>query len=76
MTRDMLWQKLKERGIGTRKLYDKLTCDFKCYQDSGYVRKTDNADRIKETALDLPICGSLAEEDIEYVCEVIGKLKK
>lgn len=76
ITRNELWKKLKEYGIGTRKLYDKLTCDFKCYQDRGYIRKTDNADCVKEIALDLPIYGSLTEEDIEYVCEVIGKLKK
>lgn len=76
ITRDELWAKLKELGIGTRKLYDKLTCDYKCYKDAGYVRKTDNADKVKQVALDLPIYGTLKEEDIYYICEEIKKIGK
>ena len=67
MTRDELWLRLKEKGIGTRKLYDN-----KCYKDAGYVQKTENADRIKEMALDLPIYGTLTEEDVVYICDAIG----
>lgn len=76
MTRDELWVRLKEKGIGTRKLYDKLTCDFNCYKDKGYVRKSAYADQVKEMALDLPMYGSLEEEDIEYLCESIRDFRK
>ena len=44
VSRDELWLKLKERGIGTRKLYDKLTCDYSCYRQAGYERDTEYAD--------------------------------
>lgn len=76
MTRNELWLKLKEQGIGTRKLYDKLTCDYSVYKDAGYVRNTKNADEVKNIALDLPIYGTLTEEDIYYICQKIRKLKK
>ncbi len=76
ITRDELWRKLKDMGIGTRKLYDKLTCDFQCYKDCGYIRKTDYADQIKQAALDLPIYGTMDKKDAEYICDAIRKLSK
>lgn len=75
MTRDELWRRLKDRGIGTRKLYDKLTCDYSCYRNADYVRKTDYADHIKEIALDLPIYGTLSKDDVEYICETIKSMR-
>lgn len=76
MTRDELWEKLKEHGIGSRKLYDKLTCDFHCYKDRGYKRKTDYADKIKDMSLDLPLYGALDEKNVFYICEVIQSMRR
>ena len=76
LSRNELWRKLKEYSIGTRKLYDKLTCDYKCYQGKGYVRDTEYADKLKEQALDLPIYGELTADDISYLCDVLKKLRK
>ena len=76
MTRDELWMKLKEKGIGTRKLYDKLTCDFNCYKDRCYVRKTGYADQVKKMALDLPMYGSLGEEKVWYICDTIEEMRR
>lgn len=70
-SRDELWAWLKENGIGTRKLYDKLTCDYACYKDAGYVRDTGYADRVKDMALDLPLYGTLTETEIEEICDMI-----
>ena len=75
MTRDKLWIKLKENGIGSRKLYDKLACDYTCYKNAGYIRSTRNADKVKEVALDLPMYGTLKEEDVIYICEMIKRFK-
>lgn len=75
-TRDELFVQLKEKGIGTRKLYNKLTCDYNCYKNAEYYRATEYADKIKKMILDLPIYGSLEEKDIEYICEVINDLRK
>ncbi len=76
VTRNELWRRLKEQKIATRKLYDKLTCDYSCYKNAGYVRNTKNADKIKNIVLDLPIYGTLTEEDIYYICQIIRELKK
>ena len=76
MTRDEVWLKLKEKGIGTRKLYDKLTCDFRCYKDRGYVRQTGYADQVKKIALDLPMYGGLGEEEIRYTCDAIKGIRR
>ncbi len=73
LTRNELWKKLKERGVESRKLYDKLTCDYSWYKNSNYVKKTTYADKVKNITLDLPIYGSLSEDDICYICEVIQK---
>lgn len=70
-SRDELWAWLKENGIGTRKLYDKLTCDYACYKDAGYVRDTGYADKVKDMALDLPLYGTLTETEIEEICDMI-----
>lgn len=76
MTRDELWRRLKDCGIGTRKLYDQLTCDYSCYKNAGYVRKSDYADYIKKITLDLPIYGTLSEDDVEYICETIKHIRR
>lgn len=75
-SRDDLWMKLKENGIGTRKLYDKLTCDYHCYKDRGYRAKTNYANQVKQVCLDLPIYGSLSENEVTYICEKIREFKK
>lgn len=75
ISRDELWIKLKENGIETRKLYDKLTCDFNCYKNRGYLRDTGHADKIKRQALDLPMYGELSADDIGYICKMIRQLR-
>ncbi len=76
ITRDDLWHGLKETGIGTRKLYDKLTCDYNCYQNKKYIKKIGNAEKVKNMALDLPIYGELSEEDVAYLCQRIKGMRK
>lgn len=76
MSRDWLWEGLREGGIGSRKLYGSLTCDYSVYRDRGFRRITENADKIKKKCLDLPLYGSLTKEDVEGICQVIGKLAK
>ena len=71
VARDDLWIKLRDNGIGTRKLYDKLTCDYHCYKNMKCIRHTPYADKIKGLALDLPIYGTLTEEEVIYICEAI-----
>lgn len=71
ISRNELYMLLKENGIGSRKLYDKLTYDYTCYRDLNFRRNSENAERIKVRTLDLPLYGNLETQDIEYICEVI-----
>lgn len=75
VSRDILWERLAERGIGTRKLYDKLTCDYTCYQGENFVKRTEYADVIKKITLDLPIYGTMTEDDVLQVCEAIREVR-
>lgn len=75
ITRDELWRRLRTKGIETRKLYDKLTCDYSYYKNRNYMRKTECADRIKDITMDLPMYGTLKAEEVAYICDTIKKLK-
>lgn len=76
ISRNQVWQELKENGIGSRKLYDVLTCDYSCYRNKGYRRKTDYAKKVTEVCLDLPIYGDMTEEDVTYICDTLKKIGK
>ncbi len=75
-SRDELYMLLKEKQIGSRKLYDKLTYEYSCYRGRNFRKKSVNAEHIKNITLDLPIYGSLKRDEIEYICDVIRKLRK
>lgn len=75
-SRDEIWQELRKRHIETRKLYDRLTCDFSCYRDKPYRRDISYAHEMTEKCLDFPMYSSLTEDDIDYIGanlkEIIG----
>lgn len=71
LTRDALYNKLNERGIGTRKLYDRLTADMSYYQARGYVADVPKAREIAVKALDLPMYGTLTDSEAIHICETI-----
>ncbi|MBR3644696.1 MAG: DegT/DnrJ/EryC1/StrS family aminotransferase, partial [Parasporobacterium sp.] len=76
MNRDELWRRLKEAGIGTRRLYNHLTCDYSYYVGKGYGADVKHARGISEEALDFPMYGSLTEEDIDYITDTIIELQR
>lgn len=65
ISRDELCEALKERGVQTRKLYNRLNGDNPIFSE--YKRDTEYADLVKGKALDLPIYGDLSREDVEYI---------
>lgn len=74
MSRDEIFDELQKHGIMTRKLYDRLTCDNAIY--SGYKRDTAVADKIKDEMLDLPLYGTLTNEDVNYIGMMFHKILK
>lgn len=73
ISRDELFQKLKDVGIITRKLYDRLTCDTSVYKNINYKKSVDFAEKISHQALDLPIYGTLQIKDID---EIVSEIKQ
>lgn len=76
VNRDELWIELGKRNIGTRKLYDRLTCDFSYYRDKPYRKDVRFATEMTKKCLDFPMYSSLTEEDIDYIGEVLREIIK
>ena len=72
--RDELQSYLKQQGVGTEVYYPLPLHLQPCY---GFLGRTIGdfpvSERLAGEALALPIHSELAPEDIEYVCEVIGR---
>ncbi|MBR3601200.1 MAG: DegT/DnrJ/EryC1/StrS family aminotransferase [Lachnospiraceae bacterium] len=75
-SRDELWKHLKDVGIGSRKLYDLLTCDYSLYQNCGYVNHIEKANYIKKICLDMPMYAGLTYKEIQYICDEIKMYRK
>ena len=75
-TRDELWNALKAAGIGTRKLYDTLTCDFSVFRSSNYRKDTAFAEKVTEKCLDLPMYSSMRPKDVEMIGNKLMQIKK
>lgn len=72
ISRDKLWKRLSERKIGSRKLYDMITCDYRCFRDKKYRQDVSYAREISKRCLDLPMYAALSEEDIRSVISIIA----
>ncbi len=67
--RDEICEKLKERGIVSRKYFYPLATDFGCYKYS-----SDNlpvAKHVSDRVLTLPLYASLTKEDVDRICDII-----
>lgn len=71
MTRDEVFEKLKDNDIVARKYFYPLTNSFECYKDRYDVDETPVAKYIAEHVLTLPLYADLALEDVDRICEII-----
>ena len=71
MTRDGVFEKLKDNDIVARKYFYPLTNSFECYKDRYDVNETPVAKYIAERVLTLPLYADLALEDVDRICEII-----
>ena len=71
MTRDGVFEKLKDNDIIARKYFYPLTNSFECYKDRYDVDETPVAKYIAERVLTLPLYADLALEDVDRICEII-----
>ena len=71
MTRDEVFEKLKDNDIIARKYFYPLTNSFECYKDQYDADETPVAIYIAERVLTLPLYADLALEDVDRICEFI-----
>jgi dTDP-4-amino-4,6-dideoxygalactose transaminase len=75
MSRDLLYEKLKENGFYARRYFYPLISDFLPYKDlpSGTAKNLPNATKMAKEVICLPMYADLAVEDVERICGVIKK---
>lgn len=71
LTRDEIFNKLKEQGIFARKYFYPLTNSFECYKDSFDVNETPVAKYIADRVLTLPLYADLDINDVNNICDII-----
>ena len=72
-TRNEIFEKLAEVGIGARKYFYPLTNSFECYRNypTAGTEKTPIAQHMALRVLTLPLYADLSLEDVDEICDVI-----
>lgn len=72
-TRNEVFEKLAEVGIGARKYFYPLTNSFECYRNypTAGTEKTPIAQHTALRVLTLPLYADLSLEDVDRICDVI-----
>jgi len=75
ISRDKLYEKLKEYNIYTRRYFYPLVCDFACYKSVAINDPLTTARTVAENILTLPIYYDLALDDVERICDIIIEIR-
>lgn len=72
-TRNEVFERLAEQGIGARKYFYPLTNSFECYRNypTAGTEKTPVAQHMALRVLTLPLYADLTLEEVERICDVI-----
>lgn len=76
MSRNALYEKLKEYNVFSRRYFCPLVCDYSCYQSVSVKDSLNVARRVADTILTLPIYNGLDLSSVEAICEIIEYLQK
>ena len=72
ISRDQLYEELKEYNIFTRRYFYPLICDFACYRNVPVADPLETARGVAERILILPIYYDLELDDVNRICEIVG----
>ena len=75
-TRDEVYERLKEKGIYSRKYFYPLTNSFDCYRTQFSEDDTPIAKEISRKVLTLPLYAELSLEDVEKICLEICNIQQ
>jgi dTDP-4-amino-4,6-dideoxygalactose transaminase len=70
-SRNEIFNKLEQNGIGARKYFHPLTNSFDCFHGKYDVHLTPIALHISKRVLTLPLYPDLKFEDVDRICEII-----
>jgi dTDP-4-amino-4,6-dideoxygalactose transaminase len=71
MSRDEVFEKLKNNNIYARKYFYPLTNSFECYRGRFDIEKTPVAKYIAARVLTLPLYADLSLDDVDRICNII-----
>lgn len=74
ISRDEVYEALKDNNIFARKYFYPLTNNFECYKDRFHSEETPIAKYISERILTLPLYADLSIDDVDRICTIIKKL--
>ena len=74
-SRNEVFEKLAENGIGARKYFYPLTNTFDCFHGKYDANKTPVALHISKRVLTLPLYADLTIEDVDTICDIIISAK-
>ncbi len=74
MSRDALYEKLKQYNVFSRRYFYPLICDYACYRSVSINDPLTVARRVADRILTLPIYDDLQLSDVESICEIIEHL--
>ncbi len=75
-SREEVFERLAENGIGARKYFYPLTNTFSCFHRKYDVRETPVALHVSRRVLTLPMYADLALEDVDRICGIILGCRK
>jgi len=76
MSRDVLYEKLKEYNVYTRRYFYPLVCDYACYQSVAVKDPLFVARNVTKRILTLPIYDTLSISEVNAICDVIKEIQK
>ena len=74
VNRDVVFDRLKEQDIYTRKYFYPLTNSFDCFKGQFDVNRTPIALKISKQVLTLPLYPDLPLEIVDKICDIISNI--
>jgi dTDP-4-amino-4,6-dideoxygalactose transaminase len=76
ISRDALYERLKEYNIFTRRYFYPLLVDFSCYKRIFLSDPLSTARAVASRILVLPIYAELKDEDVHTICDIIQEIQQ
>ncbi len=74
MSRNQLYEKLKDYNIFSRRYFYPLLNDFACYQSVSVTDPLTIARAVAEKIMTLPIYVGLTGQEVDYICDIICEI--